>query len=161
MWTSHSQSREISPVAQFILAVLDIQNKHFLVSSHRCLIFHWLSRHSVSQGSGAENITWILKIRWHVFPQLHVTWEVCVSVWEEAQFSWEFNNGLLLWRPLALVLILLLRESLMLGTLKVFIKYKGQCITTDVGSLVSAEWSGKTLPSCGAQWEQGRPLSLY
>lgn len=25
------------------------------------LTFHWLSRHSVSQGSGAESVTWILK----------------------------------------------------------------------------------------------------
>lgn len=57
-----------------------------------CLTFHWLSRHSVSQGSGAENITWILKVRRDESPWLHATWEVCLGVWEWAQFFWEFDS---------------------------------------------------------------------
>lgn len=55
----------------------------------------------------------------------------------EPSFPDNLNNNPLLWRPLDLVPVLLLMEILMLGTLKIFISYKGQYLTIDVESLVS------------------------
>jgi len=107
--------------AHFILPVPDIQNKRLWVGSYTMSFLPLTLK--------ASSRTW-LRCRWlHMDLKSQVRWihpgsmshGTCVLVPEgETSFPENLNGDALLQRPLALSQILLLRQSLTLGTLKAF-----------------------------------------